>query len=312
VGTGFLVVMPDKRSVYLVTADHVAKTLGDGGFYVRMNRADTGLAYPHLVETANWIRHPTTPHLVDIAVLKFEIPDWAKVNVYPRRGFLSDFKMGTKKIGPGDLAYVVGIFEPLHGRRRNIPAVHTGHISLIPEDEPLPVQDWNAPNPETAPPVEVEAYLVEAQNTLPGSSGGPVFVRRSLQTRLRDDSIDPNPTGIDAWMHGSLWLLGVWTDAWFGDPAKILRIPKGRDIKVPIGIGAVVPARKLIEILEQPQLMDKRATIKAMRDKARAPGKVSITQSMNRSGDDLLRNMMQMPPAPRSTPKGKTKRKKTA
>lgn len=304
VGTGFFIVWDN--SIYLVTADHVAKGLEDGGFCVRMNQKSNGLARNHLVEYAHWYRHPTTPKTVDIAIMEFAIPDWSRAHVIPSNAFLTEFKLGSKKIGPGDIAYVVGVFSMLRGKRRNIPAVHTGHVCLIPEDEAIPVEDWNAPNPENAPPVEVEAYLVQVPNTLPGCSGSPVFVRRSIETRLFDENVDPNPKGIQQWVHGSLWLLGVWSDAWFVDPAGVLGIAHGKI--VPWGIGVTVPTTKLVDILNHPEIVKKRRerTMKELRTVM--PSKTAI-KTVTRSGDDILRAALNTPPIEQKKPKAKvTKR----
>ena len=104
---------------------------------------------------------------------------------------------------------------------------------------------------------------------LPGGSGGPVFVRRSIKTLLDDKKVDGNPAGIKIWVHGSLWLLGVWTDAWFGDPSKILRLPAGKGFKVPLGIGVAVPATKLIGILDHPRLVANRKAFEEKNKKSR-------------------------------------------
>jgi hypothetical protein len=190
---------------------------------------------------------------VDIAVLEFEFPEWCEPGIISNKSFLTDFKRGTKSIGPGDLAYVVGLFQPMYGKRKNIPTVHTGHIAIIQDDELLPVKDWLAPNPQKAPPIEVEAYMVQVQNPLPGVSGAPVFIRRSLKRRIYDNTIDPSPRGLEAWNHGSLWLLGVWTDAWFEHME--LQAPKDGKVTLPTGMGAVVPLRKLLDILNRPELV---------------------------------------------------------
>src|SRR5687767_81333 len=73
-GTCFFVCLGPHN--YLVTADHVAQSLGDGGFDVRLTRKDTKLAQCHRIEYAKWIRHPAQANRVDLAVLKFEFPDW--------------------------------------------------------------------------------------------------------------------------------------------------------------------------------------------------------------------------------------------
>jgi hypothetical protein len=300
-GTGFVVSMPNKGGHYLVTADHVARKLGDGGFCVRLNRQIDGLAQCHHFDHANWIRHPTEPEKVDIAVLEFGPPAWCEVDVISYRSFLTDFKMESKKIGPGDLVYVVGLFQPIYGRRRNMPTVNTGHVALIPEDELLPVKNWLKSKPTDPESVEAAVYLVQVQNTLPGISGAPAFVRRSIKRRLYDKDIDPNPLGIEIWNSGSLWLLGVWTDAWFDD--VVLHGTKG-DEKIPAGMGAVVPTTKLIEVLEHPMLVQKRNAALAEGDKARMPSKGG-TDVITMVKDETLRTMLSTPPRPREKPRKK-------
>lgn len=250
-----------KQHVYLVTADHVARTIEEGGFDVRLTRKDSGLAQCHRIEEAKWIRHPTEPGKVDLALLEFRPPPWSAIHVFPRKGFLSDFKMGTKSIGPGDLAYVVGLFNPIYGKTRNLAAVNTGHIAMIPTDEQLAVVNWLARKPGDPESVEVEAYLVQVQNTLPGISGAPVYVRRSLEWKHRNGFLQgAEQDGLEAWTHGSLWLLGVWTDGWFNNDLA-LRAPKGGKVHIPAGMGAVVPVRKLIEILNCRELAEKRGAL---------------------------------------------------
>jgi hypothetical protein len=259
-GTCFFVCIGPNN--YLVTADHIAQKIDEGGFDVRLTRESDKLAQCHRIEHAHWIRHPTEAHRVDIAVMEFDFPPWAETGIISERSFLTDYKRGTKLIGPGDLAYLVGMFQPMYGKRKNIPAVHTGHISIIQDDELLPVDNWLAPNPDTAPPIEVEAYLVQVQNPLPGVSGAPVLIRRSLKSRMYDNTIDSNPKGLEAWSHGSLWLLGVWTDAWFKRLQLTAPAPN-REVHIPVGMGAVVPLRKLIDILNRPELAARRAAKKA-------------------------------------------------
>jgi hypothetical protein len=279
---------------YLVTADHVARVVGDGGFDVRLTRNTDGLAQCQRIDYAKWIRHPTQADKVDLAVLEFEFPDWVRTGIISERSFLTDFKRGTKAIGPGDLAYLVGLFQPLYGKHKNMPAVHTGHISLIQDDELLPVQNWLKPS---GPPIEVEAYLVQVQNPLPGVSGAPVFVRRSIKRRLHDKDIDPNPAGIEIWNHGSLWLLGVWTDAWYENLK--LQAPKGGEVTIPTGMGAVVPVRKLIETLNQPALQAGREARKQQQDRSCMPQKTG-SNAVAKVREETLSTMLATPPRKRT------------
>lgn len=262
VGTGFLVDLQVPGGRYLVTAAHIALKLEDGAFDIRMNEAYQ-LAYgerkppgklDHLDE-AKWFFHPSD-ETVDVAVMPYEAPQWADVLWWPARAFLSEFKLSTKNTGAGDFAYVVGILHFMKGTTRNMPAVHTGHIVLMPDDERIPIDNWRSIDPK-AEPMYAEAYLVQA-GALPGCSGAPVFIRRSLNTTLHLPDLDANPLKVS--IPGSLWLLGVWRGAWFGKASDGLHLPEGSG-KVPVGIGTVVPAIKLAEVLMHPELI-------AMRDEA--------------------------------------------
>ena len=99
-------------------------------------------------------------------------------------------------------------------------------------------------------PVEVEAYLTEGE-PLMGASGSPVFVRRSLMLGEGPFQQDPNAK---VWAYGSVWLLGMLSDAYF-ERATIERLGE-RDI--PRGVNIVVPSMKINEVLNQPKLVQRR------------------------------------------------------
>ena len=93
--------------------------------------------------------------------------------------------------------------------------------------------------------VGTEAYLVEAQ-TLDGLSGSPVFTNEALQLIGLGQH-----HGAHASAYGALVLLGIYVGAWDGDPGEILskdRNLKG-EIRVPVGVGVVVPAQKIVEVI---------------------------------------------------------------
>jgi hypothetical protein len=255
-GTGFLVGLSNK-DYYLVTAAHVANKL-DGPFGIRLNERGSGQGRIHHIDEVTWFKHPTDEKTVDVAITPFQVPEWADANVWPFKNFLSKQKEEEKDIGAGDLIYVVGVFYLVHGRKRNLPAVHVGHVLLMPDDEPIPVKDWNDPAyPKTTQTVDVRGYLVEA-GALPGSSGSPVFVRRSLHRKIPDGPGRPLVGGkyavptLGAWLHGTAWLMGLWHSAWFGEPAEVIAGPPGS--KVPAGMGIVVPAERIIEVINRPDL----------------------------------------------------------
>jgi hypothetical protein len=84
------------------------------------------------------------------------------------------------------------------------------------------------------------AALVEAQ-TLEGLSGSPVFTRKG-----------------EKW---ALFLLGIYQSAWDGRPGEVLekdRNLSGKGFRVPVGMGTVVPAWKIIDILDYAELKEPR------------------------------------------------------
>ncbi len=111
--------------------------------------------------------------------------------------------------------------------------------------KPIPILDWR--DPERRRIVDTYGYLIEAQ-TLPGTSGGPVFVRRHVDMKAAHGKLE-------TWSYGSLWLLGLWQGSWYGAPERYLNLPRGEEIIVPMGTGVVVPAIKIIQTLEQKALV---------------------------------------------------------
>ena len=149
-------------------------------------------------------------------------------------------------VGIGDMVYTVGLFKLMSGRNRNLPIVHTGNIAMLPGDERVPIHDWEKPKGRRW----VEAYLVESQS-LDGLSGSPVFARPTMELHFSDAKVAIAP-------HQKLLLLGIWQAAWDAKPDEVLASGVGRNVKVPVGLGVVVPAPKLLELLEDPKLKQER------------------------------------------------------
>lgn len=147
------------------------------------------------------------------------------------------------------------MFRFVSGRLQNLPFVYSGNIALMPpKHETIPI-GTNDNSVES-----VEAYLIETR-AINGASGSPVFVRPSFS--LRDFPAEfPVRDVIIA--HDTFHLLGVFTRAWFLPPDHILRkaiSAREQDI-VPAGFGVVVPAYKIIELLESDPVRQKRDSIR--------------------------------------------------
>ena len=134
---------------------------------------------------------------------------------------------------------------------------------MMPEDEPIPVRDHFGKT------IHVRGYLVEAQ-TLEGLSGAPVFVDQTWRVQVAEGQV--------AKLDTNLSLLGVWLGAWNAPPDEIkgLSMDKRKSL-VPVGMGIVVPAPRIIELLEEPKLVKRRQYFKDKEDGKRAASLQSAT-----------------------------------
>jgi hypothetical protein len=251
-GTGFLIYAGEGglSGVYLVTAGHVAQKLREDPFVIRLND-QAGFARLDYIDSTVWYYHSDSS--VDIAVMRYEPPDWAGSVYFPVSEFLSPDRVEHWEVGPGDAVYLIGLFYLHFGKHRNLPVVQAGQIALLPSDEKIPVGKGDgSDNIE-----EVEAYLVE-MHALTGASGSPVMIRPTLRHIVKDtrDSGDYSL----AVSEGRDYLLGVWTAAWPGNPDKILGDAAGRSpvAWVPVGMGLVISADKIIDILSRGDLIEER------------------------------------------------------
>ena len=53
-------------------------------------------------------------------------------------------------------------------------------------------------------------------------------------------------------------LLGLWQGAWEASPDEVLAAQTREDVRVPVGIGVVVPQEKILEVLQMPKLKAQR------------------------------------------------------
>jgi len=270
-GTGFYVSFADMGDRYLVTAGHVAEEFKDAPWGIRYNNAE-GVARVEYIDNANWVFHYNYP-TIDLAVLRRGPENDSDSICFPGSSIGHEVKLDEKDIGAGDLIYVVGLFSKMRGKWWNLPFVHTGNLAVYPVNEHIPTREWRAnvisefkKRNENPPPVLIEAYLAEV-HTLPGTSGSPVFARRTLFEWTGDER---HPHGLKSWRYGSVWLLGIWYGAWTGEPSDDYGLGKGGTI--PVGVGAVVPADYLYEMLVTGEFADMR-----QKERERRANNVAIT-----------------------------------
>ena len=263
IGTGFLLKYDDVP--HLVTVRHVAEHFGDDPFLIRANRYDrTGHNIP--VDQVKWHYHDDPA--IDVAVIPFDL-SLGKGGYNAR--YIDDAretwwwnKARKYGAGIGDLIYTVGLFRVLAGVGRNMPVVHFGTIARgIDWIEKVPIRDWR----DKTKTIETDAYLVEAQS-LSGLSGAPVFIRAS-NCRVDPDTVAANPHISDMEELGdavAMWklhLLGMWQGSWDAPPEQVLGLAQGKEVRVPVGMGVVIPADHIHAALEGDELKKIRAEIKA-------------------------------------------------
>ena len=138
---------------------------------------------------------------------------------------------------------MVGLFRLHAGSKRNVPIVHSGNVAALADpNELVPVRDRT-----TKEIIESEVYLVEAQ-TLEGLIGSPVFAHEIWDLA----GTFPEIHGTLPKAFGSVQLLGLYTGAWDGEPGAILEADRNLrgGKRVPVGMGLVVPAKKIIDLID--------------------------------------------------------------
>jgi hypothetical protein len=227
-GTGFITLVPSKNDqkkgfMYLVTAKHVATKLEGKTFIARVNTQD-GRSRPAIGEGIRWWYHPTDP-LVDVAIIPWAPMPEADLKAIPIRLFLSDDTIQSANIGAGDDVFMTGLFAHLSGSERNLPIVRFGNIAMIP-DEPVPTSIGM-----------IEAYLIEARS-IGGLSGSPVFTYRIIKGRIK------------------LYFMGLMHGHWdipLEDKNDLMITDSLGSVNM--GIAIVVPAKKILEVINQPELV---------------------------------------------------------
>ena len=237
----------DANFFYLVTAAHVINGIraksSDQIVYLRMNFKDSGAQF---VETRidDWVVHDEA----DAAALVFRPPvDVVDYKVYPLDRAATEEVIAKEGIGVGDEVFVTGLFASHYGRENNLPIVRIGNIALMPEEK-----------------VEtrfgaIDAYLIESRS-IGGLSGSPVFVHLG-GTRLVGGSTRIGTSGF--------YLLGVMHGHWDLPTAKKDTIDDDLQREsVNMGIAIVVPASKIVELIDYPAFVERRdAAIKKHQEK---------------------------------------------
>ena len=251
-GTGFFVgeEIDFNIFIYLVTAKHVVvgikRNSVDGKVYIRINDNQDG---SQLIESNidSWSEHPTDSS-VDVSVLR-----WAPLEKFDYI-FLytslvaTDEVIRQNSIGLGDEVFIAGMFVSHKGKKRNIPIVRVGNISAMPEEK-IDTPDFGS----------IEAYLIEARS-IGGLSGSPVFVNVSGDRTAGGDFARGKVMKGDILYSTSprIYLLGLIHGHWDEQTVDDVISEDVARKDVNMGMAMVVPATKILEIIDQPKWVEER------------------------------------------------------
>jgi len=257
--TGFFVSVPSEpllaSFIYFVTARHVADDLKGREIYLLVNKVGGGVTTIPPI-TDRWYLHPTDK-TADVAVVQVGNPGntdirAVKLNTLGTPSLLAEFDVGI-----GDEVFATGLFTPVAGTARNEPIVRHGNIALMPQEQIQTELGY------------ADVYLVEARS-IGGLSGCPVFVRPSLRLM---EAAHPRVNGVQASTYTSI-LLGMMHGHWDIKESDLNKafITHDRKHGVNLGIGIVVPAQKILETINQPELQEMRRKIEEDRIRKSVPG----------------------------------------
>jgi hypothetical protein len=222
--------VPDRIFSYLVTAKHVIQSITKKGMdtvIVRANHRD-GRHVGIETKASAWMMHDDPS--VDVAVLKFIVPNDLDHTSFPC--YACDLSQLATDVPPpdvGDELFFTGLFSEHFGRTRNIPIVRVGNIAALPE-EPISTKMG-----------KMKAYLVEARS-IGGLSGSPVFINLS---GMRGGGISAG---------GNFFLLGLIHGHFDTDDSDVdaLVVDDGLEkTNVNMGIGIVVPSERILEVINK-------------------------------------------------------------
>jgi hypothetical protein len=199
----------------------------------------------------HWYFHPTDS-TADVAVAPLVSPPEMDILAVPCRMFLCPQKLRDYQIGIGDEVFFPGLFEHAHGSKQNTPILRHGNIAMLPPSDQIQVDLRNGRSEF------MDVYLIESRS-IGGLSGSPVFARETAFTRGK------NKKGRDVELQGvsDFQLLGLISGHW-----DTISHP----VSVNAGIAIVVPAHKILETLDHPDLLKMR-----IENETRLFGRVSPT-----------------------------------
>ena len=257
-GSGFIVGIPspsrDLVHLYVVTNQHVAAKCS----VVRLTSTDRTTVIREVDGPALWI-YPSGNDDLAAWHMGTQIPGRDEFSYV----LLEHYAVGQiHPYGPGDECFMLGRFVTKDGLLRNEPSARFGNISMLPGEQI-----------ERRPDVWVDAFLVETRSQA-GYSGSPVFVYRKdivVEWPVRDvsaykqgvrtiqletqEQYDIKLLGVDFAHLPNRARVGQSAQRWVEQHP---RLPTDARVELGSGMLAVVPAWKLVEMLNRPDVAESR------------------------------------------------------
>jgi|SRR5437764_129268 len=258
--SGFLVSVPlamnqECGQAYAVTNKHVIESCPKKSVVLRLNNS-SGEASTISVRKEQWHLHPMTD--VAITDIDFAIRDYRYTTI-PTELFATKERIEAERITHGDDVFMIGRFVAHAGKRKNLPSIRFGNISMMPS-EPIRVGRQILP----------EAYLVESRS-IGGYSGSPVFV-----WILPGCNRQPLEFGVTYYSHmRGPWLLGI--DCGHIETTEQIRNKDGTKsigtVTFNSAMAATVPVWSLFDLFNEQSLVESRTREDERITKEKAMGK---------------------------------------
>lgn len=277
--SGFLIgiqsEIPSQREyLYVVTNAHVVRgAFGQGGgLHLRINIKAGGYEIIKTVEK-QW-----QPHLSgdDVSVIPINLPSGKfRTRYIPTKYLVSQNDMKKFDFGQGDEVFMIGRFRFAGGQIENMPSVRWGVISKLPDP------DDRIKMPDTG--FMQEAFLME-MHSIPGYSGSPVYWYIDPQIKGR-----PGITPADVQeLGGHGGIIGIdcghLPEVAYITDGQGNRHPDNWQVKLNSGMAIVVPAWKILEVLEMEDLRKPREEEEKRRKKQAEESPVVLDSAVSEDG----------------------------
>jgi hypothetical protein len=226
--------------LYVVTAKLLAERMECCPIIMGFSYRDGGKALLD-ADSVHWYAHPTEASAVDVAVTPFASAqrDLLDLEPVPEHLFTSGERMRKASIGVGDEITAIGVFTRFSYEDRHLPIVRTGHLAMLPTLR-IPVKYFEP----------MEAYVAEIE----GLSGSPVWVRPTDYFNAAQKDGGKEKPSVPFSCDTDVIFLGLLQGRRAVSEAAMEGQSAQYTEKMTSGMSIVVPAHKILEVINQPEL----------------------------------------------------------